>query len=107
MDPRDIDISDLSSFLAAEGEEDDTSSGRLSELNPREGAAEIPLSAIARGEESKEGVVGTAGIPLSAIARGEESKEGKGGREEEFRKVSIGDQSPSTHGPSQVSEVHV
>lgn len=90
MDPREIDLSDLSSFLVAEGREEfneevggsefQTVSGPSSELQ-----AVSKLSSKGVGAEEER--AGGNRIPLSAIARAAEGVE----KEEEFRKVSVGD----------------
>ena len=77
MDPRDIDLSDLSSFLAAEGEEES-----------KEEVGGIRIQAVPELKSEGVGTEGEeAGITLSAIARAAEGV----GKEEEFRKVSVGD----------------
>lgn len=92
MDPRDIDLSDLSSFLAAEAEE----------LEEKAGSSKPARELSAGGGSEGVGVSGGGAIPLSAIAKAAENVE-----QEEFRRVSVGDHTPTPHGssvsPSQVS----
>lgn len=69
MDPRDIDLSDLSSFLAAEGEEE---TSRLQEVSTQPS----PKGRVGGGGG------GNGGIPLSEIAKNMEEEE-----DQEFQKV--------------------
>jgi hypothetical protein len=109
MDTREIDLSDLSSFLEAEGEGKDTKEEAglqgVSDLSSkREGdvSAKIPLSAIAGGagsmKEKGEGEKKRSGDEFRRVSVGNQ-KEGveRERSEDEFRRVSVGNQSSASH----------
>lgn len=87
MDPRDIDLSDLSSFLAAESEEE------IKEEALSSRHQEVSTQPSLKGRVVGEGR-GNGGIPLSAIAKTAKNIEEE---DQEFRKVSVGDQTSTPH----------